>query len=199
MSRSAQLASRIVVCHREPGFLRLELPAELCTATRAEALERGAAALAGVRSAAVDRGWRRISLRHDPAVLGTAQLARRLAGLIDALPDETAAESAPRTDAAAPAGGGLQPLLDRVRAALPPADAAPPGSLQARLLPVLDSALNEKAILNFFNDIVVFYLVRVHWDLITKQWLKQPLAHSNAWMTTFYLVFLLIRYRKSSR
>ncbi len=198
MSRSAQLASRIVVCHREPGFLRLELPAELCTAARAEALERGAAALAGVRSAAVDRGWRRISLRHDPAVLGTAQLARQLAGLIDALPDELEAEAA-ATDAPEPAGGGLQPLLDRVRAALPPADAAPPGSLQARVLPVLDSALNEKAILNFFNDIVVFYLVRVHWDLITKQWLKQPLAHSNAWMTTFYLVFLLIRYRKSGR
>lgn len=198
MSRSAQLASRIVVCHREPGFLRLELPAELCTAARAEALERGTAALAGVRSAAVDRGWRRISLRHDPAVLGTAQLARQLAGLIDALPDEVEAETAP-TAVPEPAGGGLQPLLDRVRAALPPADAAPPGSLQARVLPVLDSALNEKAILNFLNDIVVFYLVRVHWDLITKQWLKQPLAHSNAWMTTFYLVFLLIRYRKSGR
>lgn len=198
MSRSAQLASRIVVCHREPGFLRLELPAELCTAARAEALERGSAALAGVRSAAVDRGWRRISLRHDPAVLGTAQLARQLAGLIDTLPDEVEAEAAP-TAVPEPAGGGLQPLLDRVRAALPPADAAPPGSLQARVLPVLDSALNEKAILNFINDIVVFYLVRVHWDLITKQWLKQPLAHSNAWMTTFYLVFLLIRYRKSGR
>lgn len=198
MSRSAQLASRIVVCHREPGFLRLELPAELCTAARAEALERGTAALAGVRSAAVDRGWRRISLRHDPAVLGTAQLARQLAGLIDTLPDEVEAEAAP-TAVPEPAGGGLQPLLDRVRAALPPADAAPPGSLQARVLPVLDSALNEKAILNFINDIVVFYLVRVHWDLITKQWLKQPLAHSNAWMTTFYLVFLLIRYRKSGR
>ena len=63
--------------------------------------------------------------------------------------------------------------------------------------PLVESALTEKAIINFFNDIVAFYLIKVHWELITKRWLQNPVANSNAWLTTFYLVFLLVRYRKT--
>ncbi len=74
---------------------------------------------------------------------------------------------------------------------------APAGSLQARLQPVLANALSEKAIINFLNDIVAFYLIKVHWELISQRWLKDPVKYGNAWLTTFYLVFLLVRYRKS--
>ena len=69
--------------------------------------------------------------------------------------------------------------------------------MQARFQPLVESALTEKAIINFFNDIVAFYLIRTHWDLISKRWLQNPIAHSNAWLTVFYLIFLLIRYRKN--
>ena len=41
MSQAAGLASRILVNHREPGFLRLELPAELCGTNASAALEQG--------------------------------------------------------------------------------------------------------------------------------------------------------------
>jgi len=67
----------------------------------------------------------------------------------------------------------------------------------ARFRPLVDSATTEKAITNFTNDIVVFYLIKTHWDLITKFWLKDPVKYGNAWLTVFYLVFLLVRYRKS--
>ncbi|MGB5206723.1 MAG: hypothetical protein WBN76_03320, partial [Azonexus sp.] len=56
----------------------------------------------------------------------------------------------------------------------------------------------EKAVINFANDIVAFYLIRVHWNLITQHWIKAPLQHGNAWLTVFYLTFLLVRYRKSA-
>jgi hypothetical protein len=74
---------------------------------------------------------------------------------------------------------------------------APPGSLQARLQPMLANALTEKAIINFLNDLVAFYLVKVHWELISQRWLKDPVKHADAWLTVFYLMFLLVRYRKS--
>ncbi len=61
---------------------------------------------------------------------------------------------------------------------------------------MMESALTEKAITNFLNDIVAFYLIKAHWDLITKRWLKDPVKYGNAWLTIFYLVFLLVRYRK---
>ena len=91
MSQAAQLAGRIVVCHREPGFLRLELPVELCTADIAADLGAGVRTLAGVVSAAVDTGWQRISIRYDAAQLTTAQVARQLFDVVDALPLDTAA------------------------------------------------------------------------------------------------------------
>ena len=54
MSQAAQLAGRIVVCHRERGFLRLELPAELCTPDVAADLGAGVRTLTGVLSAVGD-------------------------------------------------------------------------------------------------------------------------------------------------
>ena len=119
--------------------------------------------------------------------------------MVDALPAESLAAE-PGESAASNAwepSDGIQPLLDRLKVMIMPAAPAPEGSLQARLQPIVESALTEKAITNFFNDIVAFYLIKVHWELITKRWLQNPLANSNAWLTTFYLVFLLVRYRKT--
>ncbi len=194
MSQAAQLAQRVIVLHREPGYLRLQLPAELCTPEASAAIEQGMAGMAGISVAAVDRDWQRISIRFEQTVCTTAQVARQLFALLDNLPTPNAAPEPLITEAA---GNGLQPLLDKFRAMLTPAVEAPAGSLQAKIQPILASALTEKAITNFLNDLVAFYLIKAHWDLITKRWLQQPLAYSNAWMTTFYLVFLLVRYRKT--
>ena len=87
--------------------------------------------------------------------------------------------------------------LDKIKTLILPPTPVEEGSMRARFQPMLESALTEKAITNFFNDIVAFYLVKVHWELITKRWLKEPAAFSNAWLTVFYMIFLLIRYRKS--
>lgn len=56
--------------------------------------------------------------------------------------------------------------------------------------------VNERAIINFANDVLAFYLIRVHWNRITQQWLRFPAQHADAWLAVFYLTFLLVRYRK---
>ncbi|MFZ2972548.1 MAG: hypothetical protein WA049_07890 [Ferribacterium limneticum] len=197
MTQTAELAQRIVVLHREPGYLRLELPAEICGEAAAAAIEAGMKTLAGLSSAAVDRGWKRISIRFDAQILSTPEVARHLFSLLPGLPLDEAPtaklEAAPSIDL----NNGFQPLLDKLKAMIIPAEPPSEGSLQARFQPMVESALTEKAITNFFNDIVAFYLIRVHWDLITKRWLQNPVANSNAWLTVFYLVFLLVRYRKT--
>ena len=202
MSTADELARRIQVVHRAAGYLRLELPAELCGAAAAAAIENGLRRLPGVSQATVDRPWQRLSVRHDPALCTAPQIARHLFGLLPDLPPEApAAEASAESAESAPAAAtpfGLQPLLDRLQQLLGLTEPAPDGTLQARLQPVLASALTEKAIYNFLNDLVAFYLVKTHWELISKRWIKTPLAYSNAWMTVFYLVFLLVRYRKSN-
>ena len=52
MSQAAKLAQRVIVLHREPGYLRLELPAELCTPAASAAIEQGMTSLAGINIAA---------------------------------------------------------------------------------------------------------------------------------------------------
>ena len=197
MTQTAELAQRIVVLHREPGYLRLELPAEICGEAAVAAIEEGMKTLVGLSSAAVDRGWKRISIRYDAQALSTAEVARHLFSLLPGLPLEDAPAAEPEATPSVDLGNGIQPLLDKLKSIIIPAAPPPEGSLQARFQPMVESALTEKAITNFFNDIVAFYLIRVHWDLITKRWLQNPVAHSNAWLTVFYLVFLLVRYRKT--
>lgn len=197
MTQTAELAQRIVVLYREPGYLRLELPAEICGEAAVAAIEDGMKSLAGLSRAAVDRGWKRISIRFDAQILSTPQVARHLFSLLPGLPLDEAPTAEPEAAPSIDLNNGFQPLLDKLKSVIIPAEPPPEGSLQARFQPMVESALTEKAITNFFNDIVAFYLIRVHWDLITKRWLQNPVANSNAWLTVFYLVFLLVRYRKT--
>lgn len=198
------LSRRIVVRHREAGYLRLELPGEICHAAAAAAMEQGLRAVAGVYRVNAYPHERRLAVRYDPHVCGAAEVARGLKALLGDLPAATAQAAAP-APAARPLPG-LREIRARARHAFADLRAgferlrqpgAPAGSLQARLQPVLANALTEKAIINFLNDIVAFYLIKVHWELISQRWLKDPVKYGNAWLTTFYLVFLLVRYRKS--
>jgi len=54
----------------------------------------------------------------------------------------------------------------------------------------------EKTIIDFLNDILVLYLIRLHWDHITKEWIPKPLKYRNEWMAVFYMIFLLMRSRR---
>ena len=117
MSNPAELAKLIQVIHREPGFLRLELPAELCGTAAAMAIEQGMLKLSGLQSAAVDRNWQRISLRYDAVTCSTPQVARHLFGLLDDLPDsevETDEDPAsPSANASASTASGTEAGFSR--------------------------------------------------------------------------------------
>ena len=190
MSDANELARRIVVLQRGAGFLSLELPHELQRRDVGQHIEQHLAAITGILAAAVDPNGRQLSIRFSAASLSTAQVARAVFSALNDLPPAEASRPQNTTP-------GLQPLLDKLKTLLTPATPPVTGSLQARFQPLVESALTEKAIINFFNDIVAFYLIRTHWDLISKRWLQHPIAHSNAWLTVFYLIFLLIRYRKN--
>jgi hypothetical protein len=196
------LARRIVVRHREAGYLRLELPAEICHVAALVEIETVLRQVVGVYRINTYGGQRRLVVWYDAHAGDVAGVARGLKTCLATLP---AAEAEAPPAAATGTTFGAE-LSQQARQMLTQAKAkfdqlrqptAPAGSLQARLQPVLASALTEKAITNFFNDLVAFYLIKVHWELISKRWLQDPVKYANAWLTVFYLVFLLIRYRKS--
>jgi len=206
------LARRIVVRHRGAGYLRLELPVEACHPTAAIAIDAVLHRVAGVYRVTFYAAQRRLVVSYDAHVCTAADVARALKGCLHALP-EGEAGSVPVTmprHAVAPLAAKLAPALHdatgqarrafaRLRQGIEALSQpkAAPGSLQAKLQPMLANALTEKAIINFLNDLVAFYLVKVHWELISQRWLKNPVKHADAWLATFYLMFLLVRYRKA--
>ena len=54
----------------------------------------------------------------------------------------------------------------------------------------------EKAIIDFLNDILVLYLIKLHWTRITQEWIPSPWAFRYQWTAVFYLFYLLMRSRK---
>lgn len=187
--------SAIEVLLRDAGYLRLRLPPELRTPDAGAAIENGLGGMAGVQRVTLLTAEGKLAVRFDPHVATHGGIALRLKSLLAALPEaEAAAAASPAETAPALAVAAGQPGLalriDDMREKL---IAATPD----RFRPMVESATTEKAVTNFFNDIVAFYLIKVHWDLIVNRWIKDPVKYGNAWLTVFYLVFLLVRYRKS--
>ena len=199
------LARQIVVRHRGDGHVRFGLPVMLCEEPHAAMLEECLRGLDGVYRVTLYRRQGKLSVFYDRHACSLHDVARCLHGAL-------AAPAAQMQRAAATAtlvqrlhvAKPLQWLKEKrekaqakvavlkVKAGLLSRFA----SLKIQNQPMLQNVFSEKAVINFFNDIVVFYLIKMHWEIITQKWLKSPLKYRNAWLSTFYLVFLLVRYRK---
>lgn len=187
--------SSIEVLHRDTGYLRLRLPTGLRSKEVGAALEAGLKALTGVQRITWLTTEGKLAVRFDSRTCTHADVARRVKARLAGLPqpEAAAATTVPVPGAAAPETAGLPNLASRLDDLREQLIAATP----ERFRPMVESATTEKAVTNFFNDIVAFYLIKMHWDLIVNRWIKDPVKYGNAWMTVFYLVFLLVRYRKS--
>lgn len=179
----------VEVLHRESGYLRLRFPPQWRTAAVGATLEDGLKTLAGVRRVTWLTAEGRLAVRFDPHACTHADVARCIKTLLAGLSQPAAMPAAPAPSTDSPPAS-LASRLDELRERLV-------GATPARFRPIVESATTEKAIINFFNDVLAFYLIKVHWELIVDRWIKDPVKYGNAWLTVFYLVFLLVRYRKS--
>jgi hypothetical protein len=181
-------ARTVEVLQRHDGYLCLRFPAGLKNKPFGDTLDAGIKALAGIIQVAWVSAEGKLLVRFDPNACSHAEIARCVKSLLpESLPESV--PTSPAEPAEIPPAGLADRLGDfrgRVIAVAP-----------ERFRPLVESATTEKAVTNFFNDIVAFYLIRTHWDLIVERWLKEPVKYGNAWMTVFYLVYLLVRYRKS--
>lgn len=245
---AAALARDIVVRHREPGYVRFQLPAPLCAGVPAQAIVAALHQLPGVWRVRLHERDGKLAVSYDAFTCPLASVAR---ALLAAVRDGAAVVAAASTDASATQTPGAaamaaaRGLLDRFglaprREPAPTGDAVARGNAivpaaanerlsavrgwwqkqssalrdktlewraQGRLVaqlvkaqsaaqPLLRNAFSERALVNFFNDVVAFYLIKSHWNQITGRWMKSPWVHRNEWFAAFYLIFLLVRYRK---
>lgn len=210
------LSRQILVLHKSAGHVRFALPEALANPGSAAVIKAALLRIPGVRLVQVDAGTGKLGVHYDPIACSLPQLALVLKCSLEA----AATAAARPTAASEPPASGIgeigqqlargakqaetlaRRVVQRALAQLAPTQAADSGAAPGKLTPLrraFDPALlDEKAVINFANDIVAFYLIRVHWNLITQHWLKSPLRHADVWLTVFYLTFLLVRYRKGA-
>lgn len=183
------LLRQVIVRHREAGHLRLQLPAVFSRPAVQSVLADGLRTLHGVYRTdfSAMTGGVVLSLHYEPLACHEVRLIRALPALLGAA---LAAQDAAEMETL-PTG-----QVSAFRSTVLMLESLIPEAIASRLLPLFRQSLSEQAILNFLNDMVAFYLVRVHWDLITQRWLRQPLQFRKAWMAVFYLIFLLVRFRR---
>lgn len=195
------LARQIVVRYRGDGHVRFGLPAALCAEPHAAAIEDGLRRLGGVYRVTLYRRQAKLSVFYDRHACDLGDVARALHGLLGGLAGAAPEKPgvAGRLRAAADPRPWLKRQSERAKTWLAE------WRFKARLMkdvityhPQMQGIFSERAILGFMNDLVTFYLIKVHWDLITQKWLKSPIKYRNAWLSTFYLVFLLVRSRKQA-
>ncbi len=167
----------------------LELPESLATNPEPPAASSAAAMQPGLPAGLGQLG-QQLGSQLLPLLSGTGRAAL---GLLQEL-GQRLGQAARPAPTAAPGRDAAQPADTGQSAGPDPAS----HDLGQRLQGLVQGALTERAAINFLNDILAFYLIKVHWDLITRRWLKEPLKFANAWLTVFYLVFLLVRYRKQA-
>ncbi|MDF9391460.1 MULTISPECIES: cation transporter [Methylococcus] len=187
------LKKQIILRYNGAGHVRFELPAPLCEAPARTQIEAALRALDGVYRVSLQPGSRKLSVRFDIAVCDLKAIGRRLAQLVDAGVAQTGW------------GGGVNAPADRSFRWLR-AKAQEAGETLAAMKivarrtlknsPKLLTPARERGLIEFFNDVLVLYLIKLHWHLITQHWLRQPLRYRYEWMAVFYMIFLLVRSRR---
>jgi hypothetical protein len=209
MTTNADLLRQVVLRHRADGYLRFDLPPGLCTGPAAATLRAALEVLDGVYRVSFYPAYDKLAIRFHPAACDVARVARALAQGLNTVEAEGLSPGCERCAARAAEETSPSPLkarltnLKAVRWARAKAEEMREGydavrqlSL-ARFKKVPDVLQNpEKAVHEFLTDILVLYLIKVHWDRITHQWLRAPLRFRYEWLAVLYLTYLMVRARR---
>ena len=201
------LAEQCILRYRAAGHLRFQIPAELSRGEPAKRLEREIRSLEGVYRVNVYRRQRKLSIRYEPTVCEFGDLVRELRRIVNAS-ERAVPFPAP--------GKALQPRIAR-RFTERLSRLRPVRWARAKMLETKETAAalgvlakarlkhapelvqdRERFAIEFFNDVLVLYLIKVHWNLITQKWLPNPVRNRYAWLAVFYLFYLLVRWRRSA-
>ena len=192
------LRKEMIVRYRGDGHIRLQLPGGLCTPTAAALFAEELHGIEGVYRVLTYQRAGKLSIRYMAEVCTLSQIVDGLDAAVERVLTEEPEQTQP---------GEKKGLLGSITAPFQRAKARYQDA-RAKAKVVYDLVASKNKLMAklpfdpegwaiaFANDLVVFYLVKVHWDRITKQWLPSPFKHRYEWLTVIYMTFLLVRYRR---
>lgn len=196
------IQKQFILRYREEGHVRFQMPARFCEPDTAAALTAALSKLDGVYRVNVYRSARKLSIRYQETRCDFKTLATHLYQRVAELEQKPAASLQPqRLDKV------VANVKDRLRQSAPSLwvkqkwDEARETAQAARILAnglkknkaIIDNP--EKFVTDFFNDVLALYLIKLHWEPITKQWIPNPFKYRYEWLAVSYLLYLLMRSR----
>lgn len=203
---------QVVLRHRADGYLRFDLPPGWSSGAAAAAIRQELEALDGVYRVTFHPAYDKLAIRFHPAACDLPRVARALSrsmgqavaeGVLPACEHCAArqAEETPLSGAKAWAMnlGPVRWVREKTQEMRQTTAALQQLSLTRfkRAPAILKDP--EKALHEFLTDVVVLYLIRVHWDRITQQWLRNPIRFRYEWLAVFYLTYLMVKARQRGR
>lgn len=200
-----------VLRYRSKGHVRFQVPERICSATVSTIIENRVAAIAGVSKVRFFRTRRKLSIRFDETVCRFVDLAKQLFDLLVDLEQSgllqreseriIGSDSKWRTRVAGKlnsfkAGRWLKGKYSDAKETVQAAKVITKLGMKRPKAFVRDP---EQAIINFLNDILVLYLIKIHWRRVTKEWIPNPFKYRYEWLAVWYLFFLLVRSRKPKK
>jgi hypothetical protein len=199
------IQKEFVLRYREDGHVRFQIPARICNIDVAKAVTDSISGIDGVYRVNLYRGQQKLSIRFKESVCDFKSVAKQLFDLLSDLEKKGELKPKPvskstlwkekakaKLDAFKPTRWAKEKFGD----AKETVHAAKVITRLGMKKPTAFMKDPEKTIIDFLNDILVLFLIRLHWNDITQHWLLKPLKHRYEWMALFYMFFLLVRSRK---
>lgn len=199
------IQKEFTVRYKAEGHVRFEIPESLCDKEVAKRVTARILEIDGVYSVDLFRKQKKLSIRYHEVVCEFKQLANQLFQLLSEM-DEDGSLLAPVVNEVSSAVLNLKSRIKSWKAsrwASVKYSDAKETVQAAKVITKLGlkkpkSLFNdpEKAIIDFCNDILILYLIKLHWTRITKEWIPRPWAFRYQWTAVFYLFYLLMRSRR---
>jgi hypothetical protein len=199
------IQKEFVLRYRVDGHVRFQIPAQICNADAAKVITDGLSEIDGVYRVNLYRSQKKLSISFNESVCDFKSLARQLFHLLEDLEKNDALKQKPISKSALwkeKAKSKLDDLKatrwvkEKFGDAKETVQAAKVITKLGMKKPTAFMKDPEKAIIDFLNDILVLFLIKLHWNEITQNWLVKPLRYRYEWMALFYMFFLLVRSRK---
>ncbi|MCF6252235.1 MAG: hypothetical protein L3J75_13355 [Methylococcaceae bacterium] len=202
------IQKEFIVRYRAEGHVRFEIPELLCDEVLAKLISARVLEIEGVYKVDLFRKQKKLSIRYQEVFCEFEQLAKQLFQLISELDQQglLVAKVVNEVNSHQRKIWNLKPTIKNWKAsrwATEKYSDAKETVQAAKVITKLGlkkpNALikdPEKAIIDFFNDVLVLYLIRLHWTRITQEWIPKPWTFRYQWTAVFYLFYLLMRSRK---
>lgn len=194
--------------YHSDNHLRFELPTSLCDPAARQQLIAGIGGIEGVYRVELYATQRKLSIRFMESICEASVILRRLRAIILALGtrEPPAGERlAVRQAGAASLPATLHGTATRLSLWLQEKWLEVRETLTAMQIMArrfmensgLASQQKPRWIKEFLNDLLMLYLIKIHWHHILHEWLPKPWTYRYEWAATVYLIYLSVESRSA--